>query len=198
MQKVTIVARGQALGVTMSVPLDDRYNYSKEYLLTQLVTLLGGRSAEQVAIGRITTGAENDLQRVTAIARQMVTRWGMSERLGTISFSERTSPFMSGGAPGAPQDYSEITAEAIDEEVESIVSMCYNRAIELLQTHRPTLDLMAQELRKHETLNASHLRQIMEETGAKIVAQQNPPQALPKGVLPFPPDTNGHDASGLS
>jgi cell division protease FtsH len=197
-QKVTIVARGQALGVTMSVPLDDRYNYSKEYLLTQLVTLLGGRSAEQVAIGRITTGAENDLQRVTAIARQMVTRWGMSERLGTISFSERTSPFMSGGPTAAPQDYSETTAEAIDEEVERIVDMCYNRAIELLQAHRPTLDRMAQELRKHETINASQLRQIMEETGAEIVAPQTPSQALPKGVHPFPPDANGHDASGLS
>jgi cell division protease FtsH len=197
-QKVTIVARGQALGVTMSVPLDDRYNYSKEYLLTQLVTLLGGRSAEQVAIGRITTGAENDLQRVTAIARQMVTRWGMSERLGTISFSERATPFMNGGSTGAPQDYSETTAEAIDEEVERIVGMCYNRAIELLQAHRPTLDRMAQELRKHETINASQLRQIMEETGAEIVAPQTPSQALPKGVLPFPPDASGSLAPGLS
>jgi len=197
-QKVTIVARGQALGVTMSVPLDDRYNYSKEYLLTQLVTLLGGRSAEQVAIGHITTGAENDLQRVTAIARQMVTRWGMSERLGTISFSERATPFMNGGSIGAPQDYSETTAEAIDEEVERIVGMCYNRAIELLQAHRPTLDRMAQELRKHETINASQLRQIMEETGAEIVAPQTPSQALPKGVLPFPPDASGSLAPGLS
>src|SRR6266700_51714 len=196
--KVTIVPRGQALGVTMSTPLDDRYNYSKEYLLTQLVTLLGGRASEQVAIGRITTGAENDLQRVTAIARQMVTRWGMSERLGTISFSERTSPFMSGGLTGAPQDYSETTAEAIDEEVEQIVGMCHNRAIELLQAHRPTLDRMAQELRKHETINASQLRQIMEETGAEIVAPQTPSQALPKGVLPFPPDANGYGAAGLS
>src|SRR6266699_905961 len=83
--KVTIVPRGQALGVTQYTPLDDRYNYSKEYLEAQLVTALGGRAAEQVAIGHITTGAENDLQRVTSIARQMVTRWGMSERLGTIS-----------------------------------------------------------------------------------------------------------------
>src|SRR5947208_7239745 len=103
--KVTIVPRGQALGVTMSTPLDDRYNYSKEYLLTQIVTALGGRAAEQIAIGHITTGAENDLQRVTAIARQMVTRWGMSERLGTVSFSERQSPFLSVGEMGAPGDY---------------------------------------------------------------------------------------------
>ncbi len=192
-QKVTIVARGQALGVTMSVPLDDRYNYSKAYLLTQLVTLLGGRAAEQVAIGRITTGAENDLQRVTAIARQMVTRWGMSERLGTISFSERSSPFMGGtNATGAPSDYSETTAEAIDDEVGRIVSMCYNRAIELLSSHRPTLDRMVQELRKHETINARQLKQIMEETGAVIAS----PQTLVPLYTPQPsglsPEANGN------
>ncbi|HEX4716260.1 MAG TPA: ATP-dependent zinc metalloprotease FtsH, partial [Ktedonobacteraceae bacterium] len=99
--KVTIVPRGQALGVTMSTPIDDRYNYSKEYLLAQITYGLGGRAAEQVAIGHITTGAENDLQRVTMMARQMVTRWGMSERMGTISFSERQSPFGAGGDTGA-------------------------------------------------------------------------------------------------
>ncbi len=87
--KVTIVPRGQALGVTMYTPLDDRYNYSKEYLLARLITALGGRAAEKVVFNRVTTGAENDLQRVTQIARQMVARWGMSERLGTISFSSR-------------------------------------------------------------------------------------------------------------
>src|SRR5438128_272911 len=152
-QKVTIVARGQALGVTMSVPLDDRYNYSKEYLLTQLVTALGGRSAEEIAIGRITTGAENDLQRVTALARQMVTRWGMSERLGTISFSERGSPFMGGGDTGAPSDYSEQTAEVIDDEVDDIVRAAHERALELLRTHLPTLDRIAEELRKNEVLD---------------------------------------------
>src|SRR5205085_9780766 len=107
-------------------------NYSKEYLQTQLVTALGGRSAEEIAIGRITTGAENDLQRVTALARQMVTRWGMSERLGTVSFSERGSPFAGVGDAGAPTDYSEETAEIIDEEVERIVHAAHERALELL------------------------------------------------------------------
>ncbi|HYL42305.1 MAG TPA: cell division protein FtsH, partial [Ktedonobacteraceae bacterium] len=166
--KVTIVPRGQALGVTMSTPVDDRYNYSKEYLLTQIVTALGGRAAEQTAIGHITTGAENDLQRVTAIARQMVTRWGMSERIGTVSFSERPSPFMGVGDTGAPGDYSETTAELIDEEVDRIVRTCYNRALELLATHRPTLDRIAQELRRQETIDARQLRQILEETGVTM------------------------------
>jgi len=186
--KVTIVPRGQSLGVTMSTPLDDRYNYSKEYLLTQLVTALGGRAAEQVAVGRITTGAENDLQKVTALARQMVMRWGMSERLGTISFSERSSPFLSGGGDmGAPSDYSEATAEAIDEEVERIVRNAYARAIELLTTHRPTLDRIAQELRRHEVIDSRQLQDIMRETGAVIASPQSATKGVPQVLAPPPP-----------
>src|SRR5436853_2606648 len=178
--KVTIVPRGQALGVTMSTPLDDRYNYSKEYLLAQIVTALGGRAAEKVAIGQITTGAENDLQRVTAIARQMVIRWGMSERLGTISFSERSSPFMGVNDSVAPSDYSETTAEAIDDEVERIVSTCYARAVELLTTHRPTLDRIAEELRRHEGIDARHLQEIMEETAAVIASPHTSSRVNPQ------------------
>src|SRR3989441_7789530 len=162
--KVTIVPRGQALGVTQYTPLDDRYNYSKEYLEAQLVTALGGRAAEQVAIGRITTGAENDLQRVTAIARQMVTHWGMSERLGTISFSDRDDPFAgTAGAPGS-REYSEQTASIIDEEVNRIVKCAYDRAIALLTSHRETLDGIARSVRLHETLDSKQLRAIIEDT----------------------------------
>ncbi|HZU69100.1 MAG TPA: ATP-dependent zinc metalloprotease FtsH [Ktedonobacteraceae bacterium] len=185
--KVTIVPRGQALGVTMSTPLDDRYNYSKEYLLTQIVTALGGRAAEQVAIGRITTGAENDLQKVTLIARQMVIRWGMSERVGTVSFSERQSPFLGGGDTGAPSDYSEMTAEIVDEEVERIVSSCYKKALDLLSSHRQTLDRIAQELRRHETIDAKQLQQIMLETGAVPVPSTAGEQVTPQELAPPPP-----------
>lgn len=185
--KVTIVPRGQALGVTMSVPIDDRYNYSKEYLLTQIVTALGGRAAEQVAIGHITTGAENDLQKVTALARQMVTRWGMSERIGTVSFSDRQSPFMSAGDALVPGDYSETTAEAIDEEVERIVRTCYSRAVELLTAHRTTLDRIAQELRRHETLDAHQLREILEETGVSMAQPDTSSKSGPLELAPPPP-----------
>jgi cell division protease FtsH len=171
--KVTIVPRGQTLGVTMYTPLDDRYNYAKEYLLTQIVTALGGRAAEQTVFNRITTGAENDLQRVTMIARQMVARWGMSERLGTISFSERQSPFLGGSTDtGAATTYSEETAQVIDEEVDSIVRGCYDRAIELLTTYRPALDHIAEALRRHETIDAKQLHAIMEETGSPIAPTQ--------------------------
>ncbi len=185
--KVTIVPRGQALGVTMSTPLDDRYNYSKEYLLTQIVTALGGRAAEQVVFNRVTTGAENDFQKVTALARQMVTRWGMSERLGTISFSERQSPFLGGGDTGAPADYSEETAELIDEEVERIVRECYARAVDILTTHRPTLDRIAQELRRHETIDAKQLQTILEETGVSVPPARLQPQPGRDGTLAPPP-----------
>jgi len=164
--KVTIVPRGQALGVTQYTPLDDRYNYSKEYLESQLVTALGGRAAEEVAIGRITTGAENDLQRVTSIARQMVTRWGMSERLGTISYSERDDPFLGTPLATNPREYSEKTASIIDEEVNRIVKWAYDSAVKLLTEHHITLDRIARALRLYETLDSKQLRAILEETGA--------------------------------
>jgi cell division protease FtsH len=164
--KVTIVPRGQALGVTQYTPLDDRYNYSKEYLEARLVTALGGRAAEQVAIGHITTGAENDLQQVTAIARQMVIRWGMSERLGTISYSERDDPFAGTVLATGSREYSEQTAIIIDEEVNRIVKWAYERAVSLLTSHRETLDSIAHSLRLHETLDARQLRVILEDTHA--------------------------------
>ncbi len=164
--KVTIVPRGQALGVTQYTPLDDRYNYSREYLESQLVTALGGRAAEEVAIGHITTGAENDLQRVTSIARQMVTRWGMSERLGAISFSDREDPFAGTTLATSSREYSERTASIIDEEVNRIVKWAYNRAVSLIREHLATLDSIAHALRLYETVDARQLREIMIETGA--------------------------------
>ncbi|HVU68753.1 MAG TPA: ATP-dependent zinc metalloprotease FtsH [Ktedonobacteraceae bacterium] len=186
--KVTIVPRGQALGVTMSTPLDDRYNYSKEYLLSQIIYALGGRASEQVAIGRITTGAENDLQRVTQMARQMVTRWGMSERLGTISFSERQSPFAGGGDTGAPNNYSEETAELIDDEVDRIVRACYAQTVAIMENNRPTLDRIAQELRRQETIDAAQLQAILKETGVQAPSHTLTPKTVPLTVAPEEPE----------
>ncbi len=187
--KVTIVPRGQALGVTMSTPLDDRYNYSKDYLLSQIIYALGGRVAEQVAIGHITTGAENDLQRVTMMARQMVTRWGMSERMGTISFSERQSPFAGGGDTGAPSDYSEETSQLIDEEVERIVRTCFAQTYDLIASHRPTLDRIAQELRRQETIDGAQLQMILRETGVAAPTHAVTPKTAPVIIAPEPLDT---------
>ncbi len=165
--KVTIVPRGQALGVTQYTPLDDRYNYSKAYLFGRIMTALGGRAAEDVAIGSITTGAENDFQQVTAIARNMVTRWGMSERVGVVSFSDRPSPFGNGADMGQ-RDYSEATARVIDEETHQLVESAYKQVKALLTEHRVTLERIALELRRHETLDAKQLGQILVETGVSL------------------------------
>jgi cell division protease FtsH len=164
--KVTIVPRGQALGVTQYTPLDDRHNYSRAYVRSLLVTLLGGRAAEYVAIGRITTGAENDLQRVTALARQMVTRWGMSDRLGVVAYTERDDPFAGTSLASNTREYSENTAAIIDEEVNKIVHWAYDRAITLLTEHKITLESIARALRMYETIDTQKLREIMIETGA--------------------------------
>ncbi len=193
--KVTIVPRGQALGVTQSTPLDDRYNYSKEYLMARIMMALGGRAAEEVALGSVTTGAENDFQVVTGIARQMVTRWGMSSRLGTISYSDRSSPF---GGPGSAvefgnREYSEETARIIDEEVQVIVNDAYERVKALLREHRATLDRIAQELRRHEIIDNKQLMAILVETGVDLATlpkqellDQSDGDRTPR--LPPPPD----------
>ena len=165
--KVTIVPRGQALGVTQYTPIDDRYNYSKTYLLGRIMTALGGRAAEDVVIGSITTGAENDLQQVTAIARNMVSRWGMSDRIGLVSFSDRPSPFGGGGDMGQ-RDYSDATAAIIDDETHELVANAYKQVKALLTDHRATLERIAMELRRHETLDAKQLGQILVETGVSL------------------------------
>lgn len=167
--KVTIVPRGQALGVTQSTPLDDRYNYSKEYLKARIQMALGGRAAEEVALGSITTGAENDLQVVTGIARQMVMRWGMSDKIGTISYSDRSSPFQGiGNSEFGNREYSEETAKTIDEEVHEIVEESYAQVRALLTKYRPTLDRVAQELRRHEVIDNKQLMVILSETGVDL------------------------------
>ena len=182
--KVTIVPRGQALGVTQSTPLDDRYNYSREYLLARIMMALGGRGSEEVALGSVTTGAENDFQVVTGIARQMVTRWGMSDKVGTVSFSDRSSPF---NGPGSLEfgnrEYSEETARIIDEEVHDIVEQAYDQVKSVLREHRPTLDRIAQELRRHEVIDNKQLMTILAETGVDLI------------TLP-PPEGSDHTAIG--
>ena len=173
--KVTIVPRGQALGVTQSTPLDDRYNYSREYLLARIMMALGGRGSEEVALGSITTGAENDFQVVTGIARQMVTRWGMSDKVGTVSFSDRSSPFNGlGSMELGNREYSEETARVIDEEVHDIVEQAYDQVKSLLRQHRPTLDRIAQELRRHEVIDNKQLMAILAETGVDLTTLPTP------------------------
>ena len=200
--KVTIVPRGQALGVTQYTPLDDRYNYSRDYLFGRIMTALGGRGAEDVMLGSITTGAENDLQQVTLIARNMVTRWGMSNRIGLLSFSDRPSPFGGSGEFGQ-REYSEATASVIDEETRDLVQTAYQQVKQLLGDHKATLDRIAQELRRHETLDTKQLGQILIETGVSLAevapipgAETVSAQGTPEPAMP-PTSGNGSGVPSL-
>ncbi len=199
--KVTIVPRGQALGVTQYTPLDDRYNYSRDYLFGMLMTALGGRGAEEVLLGSITSGAENDLQKVTQISRMMVARLGMSSRLGLVSFSDRPSPFGGGGDFGQ-RDYSEATASLIDEETRDLVQSAYQQVKQLLGDHKATLERVATELRRHETLDAKQLTQILLETGISLAEVAPTPNAetvgLATGDVATASDTGLPNGTGVS
>ncbi|MCL4763170.1 MAG: ATP-dependent zinc metalloprotease FtsH, partial [Burkholderiales bacterium] len=161
--RVTIVPRGQALGVTYQRPESDRYNYPEGYLRARIIGMLGGRAAEEVVYGTKTTGAENDIEQATALARMMVTRWGMSERIGMVQLAPRDNPFLggTGGFAGA-KPFSERTAEAIDAEVGRIIGESHEEAKRLLTEHRKALDALVEALLARETLDE---REILEVTG---------------------------------
>jgi cell division protease FtsH len=161
-RRVTVVPRGQALGVTLSVPEADRYNYGEPYLRARIVNALGGRAAEQVVYGTVTTGAENDLKQVTDIARAMVTRWGMSQEVGllALSGSEDGNFLDQGAAGGVARPYSEETAQAIDQATKGIVDGCYAKALDLLKGNRERLDALAKALLREESLNEAQMREV--------------------------------------
>ncbi len=158
--KVTIVPRGQALGVTASMPEDDRRLMPRGRLMAELVVLLGGRSAEEIAIGEITTGAENDLRRATLIARRMVTHWGMSDKIGPLNFGDDDQQPFLGYSLTQPRDYSEETAAKVDVEVKRLVEEAHERARSLLQQNRSKLDLLAQELLENEMVERARVMEI--------------------------------------
>ena len=155
--RVSIVPRGMALGATYQLPVDDRTSYAEDYLRARITSALGGRAAEQLVYGVVTSGAENDLQHVTEIARHMVLRWGMSEKLGPISFVAPRDE----GLPAAfqSQPYSEATSELIDAEVRRIVEECHRDADRLLAEHRDKLEVLAQALLKAESLDEKEIRE---------------------------------------
>ena len=156
--RVTIVPRGQALGVTYQRPQTDRYNYPEAYLRSRIVGMLGGRVAEEVVYSSKTTGAENDIEQATALARSMVTRWGMSERLGMVQLAPRQNPFLgNAGGFGGDKPYSEETARLIDAEVLRIINESHAQATQLLTTHRRALDALVQALLERETLDEQEI-----------------------------------------
>jgi len=160
--KVSIIPRGSALGVTQQLPEDDRYTYPKRYLLNKLVILLGGRVAEELVLKDSTTGAGNDIERVTDLARKMVCQWGMSEEFGPVAFGRREEHIFLGKDFGQVKDYSEETAKKIDDEVRRLVLQAHDKAKDLLRSHRDCLHGIAEALLDRETLTSKEIDQIME------------------------------------
>jgi cell division protease FtsH len=159
--KVTVIPRGRALGLTHWLPEDDRYNSSKEYLEQTMSALMGGRAAEELKFGRFTTGAANDIQRATELARKMVCEWGMSESLGPVQFGKNDELIFLGKEIAQHKDYSEKTAQSIDAEVHGFVTRAYERALEILRPKTDKLDLLAAKLLECEILDREEISAIL-------------------------------------
>ncbi len=159
--KVSIIPRGMALGVTQQLPEDDRYTYDKEYLLTRIAVLMGGRAAEEVILNTITTGAGNDIEKATEIARKMVCEWGMSS-LGPVSFSEEGQEVFLGRDMGLKKTYSEDTAKLIDKEIQGIVDSGYKKAKEIIKNNEDKMHKMAQTLLEKEVIDSKEINEILE------------------------------------
>jgi cell division protease FtsH len=158
--RVSIVPRGQALGVTYQRPQTDRYNYPEAYLRARIVGMLGGRAAEEVVYGTKTTGAENDIEQATQLARNMVTRWGMSDAVGMVQLAPRDNPYLRGaGATAGDSPFSEQTAALVDAEVQRIIHGCHEDAKRLIREHRAALDALVGALLKQETLSEEEILQ---------------------------------------
>ena len=183
--KVTIIPRGRALGLTMQLPEEDRHGYSRNYLRNNLVVLLGGRVAESLMLDDISTGASNDIERATKIARAMVTKYGMSEKLGTIAYgSDDSNPFL-GKEMGHISNYSEQTASEIDEEIQSIISTAYQKTEKILTDHIDELHRLAGVLYEKEKIDGVEFQQVMDGNllPSGMAAQalgQEPQAALPE------------------
>ncbi|MBL6911626.1 MAG: ATP-dependent zinc metalloprotease FtsH [Candidatus Marinimicrobia bacterium] len=169
--KVTIIPRGRALGVTMQLPLDEKHGYSKTYILSRLAVMMGGRSAEELIFNEITTGASNDIERATSIARKMVCEWGMSDELGPMSFGKKNEEIFLGREIQSHRDYSEQTAQKIDHEVVSIIKNAQKVSHKILKDNIDLLNLMAQQLLEHETIDENDIKLLV--AGKKLSKKIN-------------------------
>ncbi|AOW13466.1 cell division protein FtsH [Hydrogenophaga crassostreae] len=184
--KVTIIPRGRALGVTMSLPAQDRYSYDKEYMLNQISMLFGGRIAEEVFMNQMTTGASNDFERATSIARDMVMRYGMTDALGPMVYAENEGEVFLGRSVTKTTNMSEQTMQKVDAEVRSIIDIQYKLARDLIEENRDKMHAMAKALLEWETIDADQIDDIMD----------GKPPRPPKDWTPRNPSVGGGDGSG--
>jgi cell division protease FtsH len=192
--KVTIIPRGRALGVTMQLPGEDRHNYSKQFLINNMAVLMGGRCAEEVVLNQLTTGASNDIERATKTARNMVCMWGMSDKLGPLSFGDNQEQVFLGKELIHNKDYGEETAKLIDAEVRRFVEDAYEQATKLLKENLDALEAIAQALLDRETISGDDIDLLME-------GKELPP--MPSGTSETPPSSgpasgtpSGYNAEG--
>ena len=172
--KVTIIPRGRALGVTTYLPIDEKHTYSREYLLAMITYALGGRAAEKIIFNKFTTGAGNDIEKATNIARKMVCEWGMSDTLGPLTWGENEQEIFLGREITKHRNYSEKTAIEIDSEIRSIVLMCMKRAEEIINGHKDSLDRLAAALLEREILDADEIEKT-------VKGEELPPFVKPNG-----------------
>ncbi|HEY0723688.1 MAG TPA: cell division protein FtsH, partial [Pyrinomonadaceae bacterium] len=164
--KVTIIPRGMALGLTQQLPEGDKYTYAAQYLLNNLVILFGGRVAEELVFEQITTGAGNDIEKATDLARRMVCEWGMSEKLGPMTFGKKDGEIFLGREFTQKEGYSKNTAVEIDAEIRRLIQESYQRAMDLLRTNLGLLHKIAQKLLEKEVLDGSEIDAIVKAFGA--------------------------------
>jgi len=180
--KVTIIPRGMALGITQQVPLDDKYTYTKDYLEAQLSVLLAGRVAELLFLNKVTTGAANDFEKATEIARKMVCQWGMSD-LGTLTYGESEDLVFLGRDLAMHKNFSEKTSEKIDEEVKKIIEKCFARSREVIENNREELKRIAELLLEKEVLSSEEINEVL---GPKAVHRQAEETIKPAPNQPEP------------
>jgi cell division protease FtsH len=159
--KVSIIPRGRALGVTMQLPLEDKHSYNREFLLNRIAVLMGGRAAEELIFNTMTTGAGNDIERATEIARKMVCEWGMSEKLGPVTFGKKDEQIFLGRDMAHAKNYSEATAVEIDGEIRGIVDNTYRTVKQLLSENLELLHRLSIVLVEKETLTGAEVDQIV-------------------------------------
>ena len=173
--KVTIISRGMALGYTMALPMEDRYLQSKTEFEDKIAGLLGGNAAERLVFGDTTTGASNDIEKATDLARRMVTEFGMSDKLGPLSFGKRDEMIFLGRSMGEQRDYSDEVARTIDEEVRAIIDHAYERAMDVLVTHRDKLNALAEKLVAEETVDQEGFEGLFSDLPPKRTTRDTPP-----------------------
>lgn len=184
--KVTIIPRGRALGLTMQLPIDEKYTHSKKYLENSISILFGGRIAEKIIFDEITTGAGNDLERASDLARKMVCEWGMSEDLGPLTYGKKEEQIFLGREIAQHRDFSEDTAKQIDAAVKNIVLAASERVTDLLTTNKDILTKVAQELLVKETIMLDDINRIIEELRPEehTDAESNPSEPPPAPSAP--------------